>query len=275
MLRSLPIGEERRGLALSDAGASVAADDTGARRFAGHAAVFNSRTAIGNPLTWGFYEEIAPGAFSKTLAEGDARMLVDHNSALVVSRVSAGTLHLHQDERGLAVDSKLDTNLSYVNDLVANLRNGNVTGMSFGFQVIKDDWSTEEARDANGDPAEVEVRVIREAKLIEVSAVTFPAYEDTDAGLRDSLVTALRHRGDPEAIARRTQYRPELAELLEDVPTSEPGETTREAQDEHEEVPEAIEETEPAASTRHAPSQHDLAKAQLRALKARLSHQAA
>jgi hypothetical protein len=40
-------------------------------RFVGHAAVFDVRTAIGNPLRWGFYEEIAPGAFTKTLSKGD------------------------------------------------------------------------------------------------------------------------------------------------------------------------------------------------------------
>jgi hypothetical protein len=51
-------------------------------------------------------------------------------------------------------------------------------------------------------------------KLIEVSAVTFPAYEQTDAGLRDTLEVALRHRGDPDAIGRRVAFRPELAVLL-------------------------------------------------------------
>ena len=48
-------------------------------------------TAIGNPLTWGFYEEIAPGAFSRTISGGDARMLVDHDSRMVVARVAAGS----------------------------------------------------------------------------------------------------------------------------------------------------------------------------------------
>src|SRR5882757_7580597 len=228
MLRSLPAGEERRSLTLLDASVSVnGGGENIPPRFGGHAAVFNSRTAIGNPQTVGFFEEIAPGAFSKTIAEGDARMLVDHDSAHVVSRVSAGTLRLSQDQRGLAVESALDTNLSYVNDLVANLRNGNVTGMSFGFQVVKDEWSSEEARGADGTAHEVEVRVIREAKLVEVSAVTFPAYEATDAGIRESIDTALRHRGDPEAIARRTKFRPELAELLGDVPATEPAASTR------------------------------------------------
>ncbi|MFF3857488.1 HK97 family phage prohead protease, partial [Micromonospora sp. NPDC002575] len=72
---------------LSTAGLAIrAGGDGGAERFAGYAAVFNSRTAIGNPLRWGFYEEVAVGAFTKTISEGDARMLIDHDSYYVVSR---------------------------------------------------------------------------------------------------------------------------------------------------------------------------------------------
>lgn len=214
MLRSQPTDEERRGLSFDDAKIDVRADDTGASRFFGYAAVFNIRTAIGNPLTWGFYEELAPGTFSKTLAEGDARFLIDHASYYVVSRVSAGSLYLAQDRSGLTSDSALSPDLSYVNDLKTNVRLRNITGMSFGFQVTKDDWHAEEVTTSDGNAAEVQVRVIREVKLIEVSAVTFPAYEETTAGLRHSLVPALLRRGDRDAITRAARHRPDLAGLL-------------------------------------------------------------
>ncbi|WP_392967182.1 HK97 family phage prohead protease [Streptomyces sp. LN245] len=207
--------EERRQLPLSTAEVAIRAaeGDDGGERFAGYAAVFNSRTAIGNPLRWGFYEEIAPGAFTKTLSEGDARMLIDHDSYYVVSRVSAGSLALAEDTRGLAVDSALDTGLSYVSDLKANIKNRNITGMSFGFYVIKDDWQLEQIDTSEG-PAEVEVRRILEARLVEVSAVTFPAYEDTEAELA-SVASALVSRGDQGAIEKRAQFRPELRDLLQ------------------------------------------------------------
>lgn len=265
MRRSSLLGnEERRGLTLSAAGCEVRADSDGAQRFIGHAAVFNSRTAIGNPLTWGFYEEIAPGAFTKTIAEGDARMLLDHDSYYVVSRVSADTLVLAQDAVGLAVDSALDTRLSYVGDLIVNLEVKNITGMSFGFYVVKDRWETETVETSDGQSAEVEVRTILEVKLIEVSAVTFPAYEETDAGLRHSLVPALRHRGDPDAVRRLAQHRPELAELLDDVTAREPAETTR--TDDTSTTVDDSDRTEPAASTRgNEPSM----KARMAALAAR------
>ncbi|MCP2168127.1 HK97 family phage prohead protease [Goodfellowiella coeruleoviolacea] len=239
-MTTLAQAEERRRLPLATAGVTItwADDDSASERFAGYAAVFNSRTSIGNPLQWGIYEEIAPGAFTKTLQEGDARMLIDHDSYYVVSRVSAGTLRLSQDTKGLVVESDLDTELSYVRDLKANVRNGNITGMSFGFQVVKDEWKTEEVEVAGlDDPIEVDVRTIREVRLIEVSAVTWPAYEDTEAGLR-SVATALVHRGDRAAIERRTVYRPELQDLLR-VVGREPCESTRDADG-----------AEPARSTR-------------------------
>src|SRR5690606_9548197 len=285
------IEEERRGLSLSAAGIDIRANEDGTERFFGHAAVFNTRTAIGNPLKWGFLEEIAPGAFTKTIHEGDARMLIDHDSYYVVSRVSAGTLRLAQDVQGLAVDSDLDTNLSYVRDLKANLRNGNITGMSFGFFVVKDDWATEEIETNDGQRAEVEVRRILETKLLEVSAVTFPAYEETDAGIR-SVRSALRRRGDRDAIARRAEFKPELATLLDELPAEskrtvipvsglekkaadetpetstqdEPGETTRA----EEEIAQTDDVSEPAASTRTAPLECEMAKTRLRELQARL-----
>jgi HK97 family phage prohead protease len=232
-----PKHEERRDLALDAAGVALraASDDTTVRGFDGHAAVFNQRTAIGNPLTWGFYEQIAPGAFTKTLAEGDARYLVDHDTRLVVSRVTAGTLRLAQDDIGLAVDSDLDARLSYVADLIVNLDVRNVTGMSFGFRTVKDDWETITVETTDGDnvaQAEVELRTIREVQLYEVSAVTFPAYEGTDAALR-SVGLALAARGDAAAFDRRAALRPELNDFRPEPDLStrggdatQPGETT-------------------------------------------------
>ena len=145
--RSAVMEAEHRGLPSAAARIAIrAAADKSAddERFVGHAAVFDVRTSIGNPLKWGFYEELASGAFTKTLKECDARFLLDHDSYYVVSRMTANTLTLKEDKVGLAVDSDLDVNLSYVKDLKANVRNGNITGMSFGFYVVKDQWSTEE-----------------------------------------------------------------------------------------------------------------------------------
>ena len=261
-------------------------DDDAGERFVGHAAVFNSRTSIGNPLRWGFYEELAEGCFTKTLKECDARFLLDHDSYYVVSRMTAGTLSLKEDKTGLAVDSDLDINLSYVKDLKANVRNGNVTGMSFGFYVIKDQWSTEEVEvTGSKDPIEVEVRRILEVRLVEVSAVTFPAYPATDAGLRE-VERALRGRGDAAAIQRRVPFRPELGVLLDEISDRSPSQSTVEestvdvesaAEEPGESTPrqdasETEDDTEPGETTRNAPSDQLMAEARLRFLRTQLRH---
>lgn len=244
--------EERRRLSLSAADVVIRAEG-GAERFGGYAAVFNSRTSIGNPLRWGFYEEIADGAFTKTLTEGDARMLIDHDSYYVVSRVSAGSLLLAEDEHGLAVDSALDQDLSYVSDLRANVRNRNITGMSFGFYVIKDEWNSESVEIEGADPVQVDVRIIREVRLVEVSAVTFPAYTETEAELK-AVARALDHRGDLAAVEARAEFRPELLDMVHI--SREPGESTRVVQ----------EPAEPAVSTQPRSLDVDL---RMRALAAR------
>ena len=199
----------------ADFAVRAAGDDESLPVFTGHAAVFNVRTAIGNPLRWGFYEEIAPGTFTKTLQEGDARFLVDHDTSLLMARVSADDLRLAEDKVGLAVDADLDTELSYVRDFVRNLEKRRITGMSFGFRVVKDDWTTETVETSDGNEAEVEIRTIREVELFEVSAVTFPAYEETDAALR-----ALQLREDPDPLGRR-------GDLLNPSDPSEPADATR------------------------------------------------
>jgi hypothetical protein len=104
-----------------------------------------------------------------------------------------------------------------VRDLVRNVEKRRITGMSFGFQVVKDDWNTEEVETNDGNSAEVEIRTIQEVRLFEVSAVTFPAYEETDAALR-----ALALRDDPDPLGRR-------AHLIDRITESqhEPGGSTR------------------------------------------------
>lgn len=143
--------------------------------FAGHAAVFNKRTWIGG-RSWGFWEQVATGAFSKTLKEADVRFLINHNPDLLLARNVAGTLMLDEDDFGLATAATIDTRQSYASDIVISLDRGDVSQMSFAFEVVRDEW---EVLDSGK-----ELRTVHECVLYDVSVVTYPAYEDTDAGLR-------------------------------------------------------------------------------------------
>lgn len=145
-----------------------ASDDK--RTLSGYAAVFNSDTAIGDY----FVERIAPGAFSATIG-GDVRALVDHDWGRIIGRTKSGTLRLAEDARGLKVEIDIP-NTSDGNDLWELVERGDISGMSFGFRVTKQSW------DETGDTP---IRTIEAVELFEVSAVAFPAYDDTSIGKRD------------------------------------------------------------------------------------------
>jgi uncharacterized protein len=149
--------------------------DGGATSFRGHASVFNSVTDIGP-----FRERVAPGAFKRTIGgrADDVAFLYNHVPDSVMARTTNGSLRLSEDTRGLFTDADLDPSDWDVQRLIPKLRSKNVSQMSFGFRVVDDEW--EDHPDDGGKP----IRTLREVQLFDVSAVTFPAYKDTDASLR-------------------------------------------------------------------------------------------
>lgn len=139
------------------------------RTLVGYAAVFNSEADIGGWWT----ERIAPGAFSETIS-GDIRALVDHDMGRVIGRTRSGTLRLSEDDKGLRCEIDIP-NTTDGNDLWELVERGDLSGMSFGFHVTKQEW------DETVDPP---ARTIQVVQLIEVSAVAWPAYDDTTIGKR-------------------------------------------------------------------------------------------
>lgn len=168
-----------------EASVSLRADGDGdGRTIDGHAAVFDKWAQIGS-VRWGWKERVKPGAFTKTIAEADVRMLHNHDSTLLLARTKNGTLTLEEDKIGLR--SVADpAKVSYADDVVELIRRGDIDGMSFGFRVVKDEWRIL----ADGS----EERDILEVALIEVSPVTFPAYPQTSVGVRASDVELLTAR---------------------------------------------------------------------------------
>lgn len=189
------------------------ADAAEGRTIDGYAAVFNEWTQIG-PVTWGWREKIEPGAFKKTLADGgDVRMLVNHDTNMPLARTKTGTLTLEEDAKGLR-SIATPPDVSYANDILELIRTGEVDGMSFGFRVIKDEWTVK--------PDGSEERVLKELQLIEVSPVTFPAYTQTSVGVRASEIALLSERAgleEPEARSFAQAFRAVDEQLYVDVIT--------------------------------------------------------
>lgn len=139
--------------------------------FKGYAAVFNSRTNVG-----GWFEEIiAPGAFAESLASGDDVVaLFNHEDDYVLGRRSANTLRLAEDAKGLYVEiDGPDTQLA--RDLAVSVARRDITQMSFGFRCLSEKW------DEPASEGGTALRTLLKVQLIDVSIVTFPQYEDTEA----------------------------------------------------------------------------------------------
>jgi HK97 family phage prohead protease len=152
-------------------GAELRLDGEKEPRITGYAAVFNTWADIGG---W-FKESIRPGAFSKTIKENDIRALKNHDKDYVLGRNKAKpspTLTLREDSKGLAVEI-LPPDTTYANDLLVSMRRGDITQMSFGFQVNKAETDFEK-----------DERILVDVTLFDVSVVTFPAYPTTSAQVR-------------------------------------------------------------------------------------------
>lgn len=152
----------------------------------GLAAVYNQETLI-RDFFGEFKEVIREGAFDET-DFSDVRLLVNHDiSGIALARSrhnnksdKPNTMQLSVDKDGVKIKADLDTvNNEQARALYSAISRGDMDGMSFQFFVGEDNqrWS----RNDNGD----ELReILKVDKVIEVSAVNFPAYEGTEINSR-------------------------------------------------------------------------------------------
>jgi HK97 family phage prohead protease len=119
-----------------------------------------------------------PGCFDRTLeavgkGEADVLALVEHSVPAIVGRTSAGNLRLKSDGYGLRFWLDLPAT-GLASDLRALVDEKIVVGMSFGFRCAKESWSRV------GDKP---LRMVEQAELLEVSAVSLPAYAASSCGI--------------------------------------------------------------------------------------------
>lgn len=148
-------------------------DDNQEGKIVGHASVFDSWSETLGGI-FPFKEIVRKGTFTETIKIDDIRALFNHDPNYVLGRNKAGTLELEEDEIGLrVVITPPDT--SWANDLIKNLRRGDISQMSIGFIVLEDVWGTQDG---------IDIREIKKVQLFDVSIVTYPAYTQTDVGVR-------------------------------------------------------------------------------------------
>ena len=161
---------------------ATGADDQNAGHIVeGLAAVYEQETVI-RDFFGEFVEVIRAGAFDDCDFD-DVRLLVNHNFdgiALARSRRNnksdkPETMQLWVDEKGVNIKADLDTeNNEQARALYSAISRGDMDGMSFCFYVEEDGqkWSTRDGKDYR--------EIIKVSKVIEVSAVNFPAYGGTN-----------------------------------------------------------------------------------------------
>jgi hypothetical protein len=204
-----------------DQPAELRADGEAERVMFGEAARFSEWTEINSAYEGNFLEQIAPGAFVRTVAErGDQiKVLYDHGNDPMIGNKPLGSLRsLKETRSGLAYEVDL-FDASYVRELEPALKAG-ALGASFRFAVRDEDWA-QPSRASNRNPNRLPERTITDVDLYEFGPVTFPAYASASAGMRsrtDEWLEGLLT--EPQNLARLLERMSSRAafKLLSDLP---------------------------------------------------------
>ena len=149
-------------------------------RITGRPIVYNSLTDIGY-----FWEQIAPGALDHTDLR-DVRLLINHDTSRIPLARSRrnnenSTMQLIPVVEGMDFRADIDIeNNAEARALYSAIERGDISGMSFMFIIDGEEWT-----DLDTDKPTRTITSI--SKVYEISAVTFPAYEDTSINVQRSL----------------------------------------------------------------------------------------
>lgn len=152
-------------------------DDKNGTYITGRPIVYESKTDLGY-----FDEIIHRGALDKTDLT-DVRFLVNHDTSkipLARSRKNTpnSTMQLKIDSDGMSIRVNLDTeNNAEARSLYSAVQRGDISGMSFMFSIDGEEWEDLESEHPTR-------HINKIGTVVEVSAVTFPAYEDTEINAR-------------------------------------------------------------------------------------------
>ena len=193
----------------------VRAEDTERGKvITGRPIVYNSRTDIG------FFDEIIESGALDNADLTDVRFLVNHDIKeipLARSRRNNGnsTMLLTVDTEGMGIRVNLDTeNNARARELYSAVERGDISGMSFMFGVRDEEWDNLESEHPTR-------RIKAISTVVEVSAVTFPAYNSTTINARskealDNARSALESARQQTAAAVDTDESKKTLELLKE-----------------------------------------------------------
>ncbi len=171
----------------------------------GYASVFDSWSEeLGGEFP--FRERVVKGAFEESIQRDDIRALFNHDPNYVLGRNTSNTLSLEEDEKGLRVRIT-PPQTQWAKDLLVSIKRGDITQMSFGFTVILDRWSYED---------NIDIRELLKVKLYDVSPVTFPAYSQTECGIRTIFERHKEAQKSKDKNKRNLEIKKQKLKFMED-----------------------------------------------------------
>lgn len=174
----------------------------------GYAAVFDTPTRI-DSWEGQFDEQIAYGAFARSLRAKMPKLQFDHGMHPLIGSLPVGTWTSMTEEKGAGLHAvgRLSDNW-LVEPVRQAIADGAVDGMSFRFSVVREKWE-----DGNGKPVKPEdvgrllyepdpergvlQRTLLELRISEAGPVTWPAYEQTSVGVRNTVTIDLNRLNEP------------------------------------------------------------------------------
>ena len=152
--------------------------------FTGYPVVFDSWSELLWTPRGVFRERFMHGSFTDVLAaEPDVRLLKNHNKDMVLARTKSGTLEITEEEEALRNWARI-AKTSYATDLKISMDRGDIDQMSVAFELDYD-LGAEDRWYEDKKTGEVCHDIIKVSDVFDQSIVTFPAYAETSAVMRD------------------------------------------------------------------------------------------
>lgn len=177
---------------------SAVQDEANGTHLEGRPIVYNASTDLG------YYDEVIDAGALDATDLRDVRFLINHNTNMIPLARSRNnnansTMQMSVDAEGMAIRVNLDTeNNSEARALYSSVERGDISGMSFMFTVGADEWT--------GLDTEHPTRRIRSIERVyEVSAVTWPAYEQTSLEARSQALESARNAAKEALESARAQ----------------------------------------------------------------------
>lgn len=172
--------------------------------------VFNSRANLS------YFDEIIDSHALDNTDLKDVRFLVNHDTSKIPLARSRNnnansTMQMEITEAGMNIRVDLDTeNNSDARNLYSAIKRGDISGMSFAFLVDGEEWT-----DLESDHPTRTITSI--SRVLEVSAVTFPAYEATSISARSEDEKALESARSALESVKRAEKLEKLRNKLKEV----------------------------------------------------------